>query len=679
MTVVATPIVDAKLAYDCLNSVPLGKESALEYVKGIPAYLDWQSDLVYKKDPPADYPYPPVDVRAEVAKVQADLEADKFANEYAFQAALYQPFAKSHDGHFVVYSDLLTKAIEFSRYVPLVSISSTADGESPKIYFKSDLNSSCASPVKNIEGVHASKFVEEWAYTATYNQDADAAYNSMFYEKANAAAGNSQGGYFSVGGRMRYIYPGPTTKYEFENGTKVEINNVGHVKGNFSNVTDGPSFYKKFCTPAVSEASAAATGASLAVTAEGYPPAVVITNDTTVSCYFLDGEGFEDVAVLSMLSFEPESPVEFQQVVQQCIADSKAAGKTKMVIDVQANGGGYILQGYDTFRQFFPDIVQDGYSRFPESDAFLTAAHITSDLIPADYDPNTASPEIIQNYENFLNYRYDYNLTNDNFTTFDTKFAPQVFQGQPYSALVRWNFNDPLTTINETYGIGFDVTGYRSRRNFTQPFAAENLILLYDGVCASTCTIFSEGMRIQGNVSSVMFGGRPNKKKIQGVGGIKGSQAISFQYVYDQAQDSKKHATTAAQNESLSVFTEAPLLRSASTGLNLRDQILRGNVNDGIPAQYVVEEADCRLFWTKDMINDVSAIWKAAAKAAWGGGKCVAGSLADKTAKRGIQEPARRVVTKPWNGVTKRMAIEKREVAKSSEAWNEVYNVKAIP
>lgn len=648
---------------------------------GIGPYLNWQSDLEYKKNPPPTYFYPPVDVRGSLAQVKANLQANKYKNEYAFQSDLYQPFAKSHDGHFILYPDLLTKAIEFSRYVPLVSVSSSAHGETPKIYFKNDINCSSASPVVKINGQDAATAVGNWAYTAAFDQDADAAYNSMFYEKASAAAGATQGGYWAVGGRMRYIYPGESTSYEFANGTKVTIPNVGNVKGNFTGVTDGPSFYQKFCTLATSSVSAEAQAPALDITAENYPEPVVITNDTIVSCYFLEGEGFENVAVLSMLAFESEDPVEFQQVVQQCISDAKAHGKTKMIIDLQANGGGYILQGYDAFGQFFPQIIQDGFSRLPLSDGFLTAAHIISDSIPANYDPNTASQATIENYENFLNYRYDLNLTNGNFKTFNDKFAPtaNIHHGQPYSALIRWNFSDPLTTSNATYGIGFDITGYGSRKNFTQPFAASDIIMLYDGACASTCTIFSEGMRIQGSVKSVMMGGRPSVPgKIQAVGGIKGSQAISFQYVYDQAQTAMQFAETAEQNTTLAQFQQYPLQRCASTGLNLRDQILRGNVNDGLPAQYVVEPADCRLYWTKDMVNDVSAIWKAAAKAAWGGAKCVAGGLGKREEEVDGQIKTRRARTE-WDGITRRMpGLQSRDVLTKDTRFEELYNVKQI-
>jgi hypothetical protein len=349
--------------------------------------------------------------------------------------------------------------------------------------FLEDVTSSpkTASIVKEINGIDADTYVQNFAYTASFNQDADAAYNSMFYKKAFEAGGIGNG-YFYINGRVRYIYPGANTTFTFGNGTTITRDNVAHVKGNFAEVTDGPSFYQEFCTgPHTSNAAAEASETSTSATeiiAPGYPSPVIITNDTVVSGYYLDGEGFDDVAVLSMLAFESESTVEFQAVVQDFITDALAAGKKKMVIDLSANGGGYILQGYDTFRQFFPQIVQEDYTRFRENEYLLTIAHISSDAIPADYNPDTASNEIISDYENFYNYRYDYNLTEQPFATFGDKFDPHYYMGDPFTNIVRWNLNDPLTTSNDTYGFGTDITGYGSRKNFTQPFAAENVILV---------------------------------------------------------------------------------------------------------------------------------------------------------------------------------------------------------
>ena len=258
------------------------------------------------------------------------------------------------------------------------------------------------------------------------------------------------------------------------------------MKGSFAGVVDGPSFFKQFCNvtglagPAdAADDSEPASGAADAagVLVPGYPTPVVITNDSIVSGYYLDGTGYDDVAVISLFAFESQSFVEFQQVEQQFFADAVRDGKTKLVIDLSANGGGYILQGLDLFRQLFPDIVQDGYNRWRESDTFLAIAEIYS-ANSAGFDPSTASNEAISQYENSWNYRYDLNLTNQPFLTFADKFAPHVYKGDNYTNLMRWNLTDPLTTSNSTFGVGTDITGYNSRANFTQPFKAENIILV---------------------------------------------------------------------------------------------------------------------------------------------------------------------------------------------------------
>ena len=85
---------------------------------------------------------------------------------------------------------------------------------------------------------------------------------------------------------------------------------------------------------------------------------------------------------------------------------------------------------------------------------------------------------MIDNYETYFDYRYDLNLTDQPFSSFEDKFAPHVYKGDYYSGLVRWNLNDPLTTVNTTYGIGIEITGYGTRQNFSQPFAAENIIMV---------------------------------------------------------------------------------------------------------------------------------------------------------------------------------------------------------
>ena len=204
--------------------------------------------------------------------------------------------------------------------------------------------------------------MENWKQLGALN-DPDALYNALMFSKPFAAEDLGWQGYFGAGiGRFGYIWPGPNTTIGFENGTTVDFETVSGVIGDFTGVTDGDSFYQKFCNPnpPPSNTTTTPTPTPSATIVPGYPPPVVISHDYIVSGYYLNSTENSDVAVLSMITFEPKIPREFQSVVQNFLADAKAAGKTKLVIDVSANGGGIILQGYDTFRQLFPQIEQDG-------------------------------------------------------------------------------------------------------------------------------------------------------------------------------------------------------------------------------------------------------------------------------------------------------------------------------
>jgi len=274
----------------------------------------------------------------------------------------------------------------------------------------------------------------------------------MFYELAMDAqySGLRYTGYFAGAGRFGNNYPGPNTTIQFENGTTIVFENYADVFGDFSGVTDGPSFYQKFCSGTVQDTlfddrdfldlfgdvpthTLRANG-----NAHGYPNPVIISTDQQVSGYFLDDDpAYSDVAVLSMLSFEPNYPNEFQSVIETFISDAKAAGKTKLVMDLSGNGGGIILLGYDAFRQFFPDIIQDGFSRFREHEAFnIMSEQISS--FTADFSADTASSKEIFASQSILDYRDDLNLTDQNFLTYGDKFAPQKYNGDNFTNILRW-------------------------------------------------------------------------------------------------------------------------------------------------------------------------------------------------------------------------------------------------
>lgn len=551
----ATPTVPAKLAYDCITSVPLNKTAALALIDTARPYFEWQSTLAYLKDPPAEYVAKiqnGVDVFGELASIEAKVSNGSYTNEYEFGFAFYELLQSTHDGHFVYVPDSVGEIFNFGRTLPLVSVSD--DGVSlPKVYAYPDVLASSfgnatfkPSEIVKIDGQKATTWLENWAQYGSL-QDRDALYNNVFYELAIVSLGTTSAGMgtFTGGGRGRWVYPGDTTTLKFANGTHLTLHNFAKVLTNFTGVTDGESLYKlKFTYPqdtsfhngepsptttssivssASSTSSAAATSTAATTTpAPGYPSPIVRQINNLNGGYFLEGAGYEDVAVLNAASFvgTNDAEISFQNTNREFIQKAKAAGKTKLIVDVSANGGGTILQGYDLFKQLFPTLeafaAADRARAIEAEDLIGQKFSEVAGQVPRVLNtPNDTLLEIESDIvSSNLNYRTDEKPDGTPFTSRKEKFGPISEHGDNYTNLFRWNLSDVLTPLNSG---GINITGYNGYyTNLTQPFAAENVIVMTDGYCASTCTIFSALMRDVAGVKYVAMGGRSRPGISQG-------------------------------------------------------------------------------------------------------------------------------------------------------------------
>lgn len=200
---------------------------------------------------------------------------------------------------------------------------------------------------------------------------ADARYNRIFVNQAKLAVDNDREGPFIA----PVVYDGPETRFSFENGsTAATIQNLANLNLRFdwSNVTDGQSFFDSFCSgpnrglfPAPTETKRA----TQAKTVEGYPQPVAIEATTLqFQGYFLNGS-YSDTAVLVTPGFEPDDEQEAQQMFYTFFAAARDQGKKKLVIDLRGNQGGTIAVGFELFKQLFPNEIPYGATRFRAHEA----------------------------------------------------------------------------------------------------------------------------------------------------------------------------------------------------------------------------------------------------------------------------------------------------------------------
>ncbi|SMR47162.1 unnamed protein product [Zymoseptoria tritici ST99CH_3D1] len=651
--------IPAKLGYDCLTSIPFNSSAAVQLLDSMRPYIDWQTTLAYVKDPPPDYEQkvqPPYDFWAVFEAMYSQARRGEYDSEYHFGWAIYTAFQAAHDGHFIFLPDVISGIMTFGRSIPLVSVS--LDGTAlPAIYALQDISriEEGATPpdrVVMINGRDATQFLLDWASYGGL-QDKDALYNNVFFSAAQVSLGakGSGNGTFCGGGRGRWVYPGPLTTLTFANGTTISSQNFASVHVSFNNIRSGEDIYRQHFIPNASnvqDAGQAAEnrtkkaptptilGSSSSVTANptsiapGYPVPVLCEMNNLNSGYFLKDEVYKDVAVLSVQSFvDPkEDELPFQAVNTQFLALATAEGKTKLIIDLSANAGGTVLQGYDLFKQLFPSILPYGASRFRAHEAFDLIGREVSEYanrVPRSLGSNATARQLLSSS---LNYQTDVSQSYESFPDWATKYGPHVHNSDNFTSVQRWNMTDILTPDNSG---GIYVSGYLNRSNLTSgktaPFRPENIVIVTDGYCASTCSIFVELMSTQGKVKTIALGGRPNMERIQAVGGVKGANDQTWLSIFHKAQIPFRfqflHTADHYRSTALGKYNNLWQFRTSLALMNVRDAILPGH---DVPAHFVYQAADCRMFYTPQMMLDQSAIWQKIADTAFGHARnnCVA-------------------------------------------------------
>ena len=117
----------------------------------------------------------------------------------------------------------------------------------------------------------------------------------------------------------------------------------------------------------------------------------------------------------------------------------------------------------------------------------------------------------------------------------------------------------------------------------------------------------------EGGVKIVVAGGRPEYGPMQGNGGVRGAQAYKMGDLND---DITQALQASPQLASQLPSTQTYLNFGKNVGFNLRDQV---RSNESFPLEFAYMPADCRIFYTAETVNNYTALWQYAARAALGG------------------------------------------------------------
>ena len=291
--------------------------------------------------------------------------------------------------------------------------------------------------------------------------------------------------------------------YTFGNGTTSKFSNFAYPVQDFARIVDGLSLFQNLEVKPTTDYKKLLQNRDIAKiiqpvtpfskrrtqsTLPGYPEPIVYHSQGYVAGFLLPDS---DVAVLVMTAFSganetrsTEDQEEHQSVIEEFLLDCKKQNRTKLIVDLSINSGGHVFSGIDAFKQFFPRVEPYGGSRMRSTPLvqymgnIFSQAGIYNKTVYPIYSTASAS-----------------DTNNMKFPTWADMGGPFTFHGDNFLAVTRPNMSDPIMTG------GFSVSGYQKKVTIASAaFTADNIVMLMDGGCGSTCAVFSEMMKTQGGV-----------------------------------------------------------------------------------------------------------------------------------------------------------------------------------
>jgi hypothetical protein len=354
--------VPASTAIDCLLTVPFNATDGLLLLESLKPYLQWQSTLAYLKNPPPDYWREPHDLLGSLQDMIDNI--NRYDSQYRFELDLYMRVSLAYDGHLRYTPKLLFDLLAFGRPYTLISVSQ--DGlKKPKVYYYDELIKQVTTfqrlpqPIVKIDD-HDVDYVMDQTAKWAVSHDLDAAYNQVFFSLSQGALGymGNGAGIWAGGGRGQTLYPGDFTTLEWANGSRHHAENYARAMVSFENITSGQDLYDRYLVgyaPFTADRLEPASGQDPPTSQQsndssstlqgppGFPQPIVNLAGNSMGGYYM--KNHPDAAVLSLQSFGAGwDAVMLRDAITNFLRQAKADGKARLIIDVSANGGGYVDQ-----------------------------------------------------------------------------------------------------------------------------------------------------------------------------------------------------------------------------------------------------------------------------------------------------------------------------------------------
>ncbi|KAF2966543.1 hypothetical protein GQX73_g7024 [Xylaria multiplex] len=655
----------ASAAYDCLRSVPFNDAVALRFIDYYNMTMQFHSTVSLLRNPPEGYQQPAFDILQGLANLRGNVTTNIYKNQYAFEADLQYLIYQMHDTHVDLSAGILAA---FTFASPMEILSASIDGTAePEIWFKSDIidyiNNPGGPPPSPIVSINGEDVVEYLTRFAALNSQGTLEPHADWNQLMASPAIDIQYSVSYFTGAATF-YPGDELNFTQANGTLTPMRWLAYYNEPYFTgpLTTGGDFYNYFVlgnlpasydiTPLPDIFNESMYAASQLETdpiiiknwsdvTSAYPENPIVIQDglypgsgAILTAYLLPEIS---TSVLSLPTFsEFDSDIQpFATAIDQFIGNATSQGLKKVIIDLQQNTGGDVLLAFSAFKQFFPQSIPfAGSHRRSHYLGNILGKTLTEfwDGLSLDDKPEWEGNEWV------VTPRINA-ATGRNFTSWEEYAGPIQYGADDFSLAERYNLSNVL--FDESIFDGWYPVDYVEQPTEPNPWDPSNIVILTDGLCASTCSLFVE-MMTEAGVRTVAVGGRPETGPMQAASGTRGAAT----YTAAQLDNDFWNASVIVpldNSESSDLDTLNTLTTIISTrdqgmwinwaGFTLRDQL--SSIDDPEPLQLKYKPADCRIYWTIDNVLNFTRLWSDVSAAIWDDQSlCVKGST-EFTTNRG--------------------------------------------
>ncbi|KAK7042445.1 TSPc domain-containing protein [Favolaschia claudopus] len=527
-------------ALACLKSFPFNetlRQNVLTH--NIARVVDFFTFEDYYLQSPPPFQDSTVDIRAALANINTT----KFATDYDFNVALYDFATRLNDGHTRWFPDCYTS---YQNLLPAPIVSLEVNG-GQGVYVVPDLvefvsllgpsytdligidwQRLAGAQVISIEGRDPYAYVDFIAATVSGNYlSHNVRVNSVF--SSYRLTGNAYSQRFGDFAGPTGVAQGSLTfQVILVNSTKPETVTVPYI-ANFLGApfTDGPSYWANNCaanedTNGVDFKSGTAglrsntvkrrqpmanivdksTGNAIGLPSQFEPTLPTVGGDQgVIKSYILPGN---KTGVMFVGSFGPNSFDGFQGDVVSAVNAFKAAGVTRLLIDLTNNGGGFICLG-----QFLHQYLAGTRMGYPGFVSTARGNPLARKIVASDIELG-------------LNGSFSF-YTADNWAFLNGTQMPASFNYMTPDVPIVINGKLDATSqrFHDTCELSFIVPIPTN-----PPFDLQNVAIVSNANCASTCAMFSTLMNERHGTKIAVFGGNP-REQIE-FKGMAGNQVLEW-------------------------------------------------------------------------------------------------------------------------------------------------------